>query len=125
MTCKNCDNCIHQIACFDWCRGFGQEAELCEHFSDKSEWVHLPCKVGAFVFVPWNWDGAEGVAISRIDEIQIIDAQNRWMFHIDMESDDESFNQTFGSWKFGECIGESVFLTQEEAENALAERSRK
>lgn len=41
MTCKDC---IHQIACFDWCRGFGQEAELCEHFSDKSEWVHLPCK---------------------------------------------------------------------------------
>ena len=40
----NCKDCIHQIACFDWCRGFGQEAELCEHFSDKSEWVHLPCK---------------------------------------------------------------------------------
>ncbi len=38
MTCKDC---IHQTACLDWCRGFGQEAELCEHFSDKSEWVHL------------------------------------------------------------------------------------
>ena len=41
MTCKNC---IHQTACFDWCRGFGQEAELCEHFSDKSEWFHLTNK---------------------------------------------------------------------------------
>lgn len=36
-----CNNCIHQTACFDWCRGFGQEAELCEHYSDKSEWFHL------------------------------------------------------------------------------------
>ena len=34
MTCKEC---IHQTACLDWCRGFGQEAELCEHFSDKAE----------------------------------------------------------------------------------------
>lgn len=36
-----CNNCIHQTACFDWCRGFGQEVELCEHYSDKSEWFHL------------------------------------------------------------------------------------
>ena len=30
MTCKDC---IHKTACLDWCRGFGQEAKLCEHFS--------------------------------------------------------------------------------------------
>lgn len=41
MTCKDC---IHQTACFDWCRGFEQETELCEHFSDKSEWLHLSNK---------------------------------------------------------------------------------
>ena len=40
----SCKDCIHQTACLDWCRGFGQEAELCEHFSDKAEWFHLPCK---------------------------------------------------------------------------------
>lgn len=48
MTCKDC---IHQPACLDWCRGFGQEAELCEHFSDKAEWVHFPdkdCKTAYF-----------------------------------------------------------------------------
>lgn len=42
MTCKDC---IHQTACFNWCRGFGQEAELCEHFSDKSEWFICPAKI--------------------------------------------------------------------------------
>ena len=41
MTCKDC---IHQAVCLNWCRGFGQEAELCEHFSDKSKWVHLTNK---------------------------------------------------------------------------------
>lgn len=41
MTCKDC---IHQAACLNWCRGFRQEAKLCEHFSDKSEWFHFADK---------------------------------------------------------------------------------
>ena len=45
-----CNDCIHQTACFDWCRGFGQEAELCEHFSNKSEWIYFPLKVGDEVY---------------------------------------------------------------------------
>lgn len=44
MTCKNC---LH----FNICNGFGittgkYKTELCDGFSDKSEWKHLPCKVG-------------------------------------------------------------------------------
>lgn len=23
-----CNDCIHQTACFDWCRGFGQKDEV-------------------------------------------------------------------------------------------------
>lgn len=38
MTCKDC---IHQDACFDWCKKFVDETKLCKCFSDKSEWVHL------------------------------------------------------------------------------------
>lgn len=56
-----CNDCIHWKACKDsaydyygedaasaydednCCKAF---AEICENFSDKSEWVHLPCKVG-------------------------------------------------------------------------------
>lgn len=47
-----CEDCIHQTACFDWCRGFGQEAELCEHFSDESEWVHLSGKDSTTAYYP-------------------------------------------------------------------------
>ena len=28
----NCNDCIHQTACLDWCKGFEQKAELCTHF---------------------------------------------------------------------------------------------
>ena len=41
------------------------------------------------------------------------------MFFIDIESDDDCFNQTFGGWKIADSIGETVFLTEEEAEQAL------
>lgn len=110
MNCKNCDNCIHQIACFDWCRGFGQEAELWEHFSDKSEWVHLPCKIGDRVFSIVINGGKYIVAADRVYALKIstgnIYAETNW--YVD-----------------GGKIGYNVFLTQEEAEKALAERSRK
>nr|DAP21445.1 MAG TPA: hypothetical protein [Caudoviricetes sp.] len=64
-----CNDCIHQTACFDWCRGFGQEAELCEHFSDKAEWVHLPCNVGDRVFTIVIIGGEYSVVADRVHAI--------------------------------------------------------
>lgn len=103
----NCKNCIHQTACFDCCRGFGQEADLCEHFSNKSEWVHLPCKVGERVFSIVIIGGEYSVVADRVHALKIstenIYAETNW--YVD-----------------GGEIGYNVFLTQEEAEKALAER---
>lgn len=81
-----------------------------------------PCNVGQWVYVPWNWEGQQGVATVKVEEINFYDSQMQYMFFIDMESDDESFNQAFGGWKIGKSIGETVFLTKEDAEKALAER---
>ena len=106
MTCKDC---IHQTACFDWCRGFGQEAELCEHFSDKSEWVHMLCKVGDRVFSIVIIGGEYSVVADRVHALKIstenIYAETNW--YVD-----------------GGEIGYNVFLTQKEAEKALAERRK-
>lgn len=102
---------------FNWITIYG-----CDNFADKSKWVHLPCKVGDTVFVPWDWYGEQGVSVANIEGIKIVDSQNRWMFFIDLQSDDESFNQELGRWKLGESIGETVFLAREKAEKALAER---
>lgn len=124
-----CKDCVFTDACHMWAED--DDADIyanthgCERYSTKSEWVHLTCKLGDAVFVPWDWDGEQGVAVANIEEIQIVDSQNRWMFFIDLQSDDESFNQEFGRWKLGESIGETVFLTREKAEKALAERRGK
>ena len=83
-----------------------------------------PVKVGQIVYVPWHWGGQKAVATVEVEEIKFYDSQMHYMFLIDLESDDESFNQAFGGWKIDQSIGETVFLTKEEAEKALAERRR-
>lgn len=44
---KSCRDCLHYEACKDYgvdenC----QELGVCKQFTDRSEWVHLPCKAG-------------------------------------------------------------------------------
>ena len=86
--------------------------------------IELPCKVGDTVYVPWRWAFQQGVATVKVEEIKFYDSQMHYMFLIDMESDSECFNQSFGGWKIDKSIGETVFLTKAEAEKALAERSK-
>lgn len=80
-----------------------------------------PCKVGQIVYVPWTWDGQQGVGFAKVEEIKIYDNKNHIMFFIDLESDDEEFEQNYGGWKIGKSIGDTVFLTKEEAEEKLKE----
>ena len=133
MTCKDC---IYYEVCADFRRNICETDQkrfeeyrlnsdgLCCNFKDKSRFVELPCKVGDTVYVPWRWDGQRAVAVVRVEEIKFYDSQMHYMFLIDMESDDECFNQSFGGWKTDRCIGKTVFLTREGAERALAERSK-
>ena len=80
------------------------------------------CKVGDTVYIPWRWNNKNGIAFAEVEEIKIYDSNNHYMFLIDLQSDDEEFNQSFGGWKIGKIIGETVFLTRKEAERALKER---
>lgn len=106
MTCKDC---IHQTACFNWCRGFGQEAELCEHFSDKSEWFHFAdkdCKTAYY-------------AVGRGNDARVIEAPIRGLAIIK--------NGIYCVIdKYGDLyeIGEDAFLTKEEVQKEV-ERRRK
>ena len=99
-------------------------AKLCD-LEDKIEngtLIAPLCKVGQTVYVPWRYGGQRGVAVVRVEEIKFYDSQMHYMFLIDMESDNECFNQSFGGWKIEQSIGKTVFLTPEDAERALAER---
>lgn len=80
-----------------------------------------PCKVGDTVYIPWHWNNKNGIAFAEVEEIKIYDSNNHYMFLIDLQSDDEEFNQSFGGWKIGKSIGKTVFLIREEAERALKE----
>lgn len=103
-----CNDCIHQTACLDWCRGFEQEVELCEHFSDKAEWVHFPvkdCKTAYYAL----GRGKSAVLIEEL--IYGWGIKNGKYYVID------------------ECealyeIGEEVFLTKEEAQKVVERRKK-
>lgn len=105
-----CKDCLHRIACLDWCKGFGEDAKLCEHFSARNEWVHLPCKTGDRVFSIIITGGAYRVVTDRVYALKISTegfyAETKWYVE-------------------GGKIGYNVFLTQDEAEKALAERSNR
>lgn len=105
MTCKDC---IHQIACFDWCRGFGQEAELCEHFSYKTEWLNLPCKAGERVFSIVYIGNEYTVVADRISRVTL--TESALLFDT--------------NWFYDAYFDKDIFLTQEAAEKALEKRRR-
>lgn len=118
------DRLIELIDGFDLQTIPNSSREWMEQFADHliaNGVIVPPVKVGQTVYVPWNWEGETGIATVDVEEIRIYDSQNHYMFFIDMESDDEDYNQAYGGWKIGKAIGKYVFLTKEEAEKALAE----
>ena len=109
---QTCRDCIHQTVCLNCCKGFEQEAEFCKHFSDKSEWIHLPVKMGEQVFVVYGY------------EIQHTD-----VFGMQIEAEDDHFvfilkcMVACGGARFEKFIfGKTAFLTRKEAKKALDEQ---
>lgn len=103
MTCKDC---IHQTACLDWCRGFGQDVGLCEHFSDKAEWFHLYVKDHGIAYYP----------IGQGDKAQVIEEP---IYGLAIKNGKHYIIDECGD--FYE-IGEEVFLTKEAAEKVVERR---
>ena len=99
--------------------------EATQMYKEKDRYIKLPCKVGDMVYIPWTWDGQQGVGCAEVEEIKIYDNKNHIMFFIDLESDDEEFEQQYGGWKLDKSIGDTIFLTKEEAEAKLKEREGK
>lgn len=106
----NCRDCLHFKACYEMaCANEAEEfntlfANKCEDFTDRSEWVHLPCKVGDKVYQ------TDGIRIyeSAIREIEISSTNTVYC------TENIAFDER--------AIGKSIFLTREEAEKALEEK---
>ena len=96
MTCKDC---LHYEVCYY------HDFEECEWFEDKSEWVHLPCKVGDIVycFEPcFDTDHYPKLKVAEKEIVELKTIATVLGLNFDINS-----------------IGKTVFLTREEAEKAL------
>ena len=116
----NCKDCIH----YDLCRSCSRIQlgwhgnsihyvenieEICKDFKDRSRFVELPCKVGDTLFVPTR---------NLVSEYKIVS------FHVCGEGIWYRTNVIKGILTRlisdnVEIIGETVFLTREEAEQTL------
>ena len=113
----SCKECIH----FDRCKGLYKFDRLqkavskgCSYFKDRSRFVELPCKVGDTLFVPTR---------NLVSEYKIVS------FHVCGEGIWYRTNVIKGILTRlisdnVEIIGKTVFLTREEAEQALKLKER-
>lgn len=134
MTCKDC---LHYEACkamylAEWTmpndEDFDNEhfADVynCSDFTDRSEWVHLPCKVGDTVFCLYDRDyGEYKVVTMNIDPLGKLKIRVECNIHGYEKIEDcpeEFCGQPFCVGCLGaDDFGKTVFLTREEAEKAL------
>lgn len=114
MTCKYC---LH----YDRCKKLGicniETLSICEDFADRSEWVHLPCKVGDTIyFETYRCEKSIGVQPHKVAKINVVVKIERPFGSVGAEIPD--WQSEIPDWQFGKY----VFLTREEAEKALKER---
>ena len=102
-----CEDCIYYKVC--------ESDGVCTEFSDLSEWVHLPCKVGDVVYqVTRNF-----ISELRVRFIEIATCGNLFL-HTDLISGIVYTGEVFSE----SDIGKTVFITREEAEKALYDRRK-
>ena len=147
MTCK--ENCLYYEVCSQFSKAdganckyydFSNQAEKCECFKDKSEYIHLPCKVGDTMWKLCTissrikfgdmWDGR--IVKNNCDRCGY---RNCYCYDVGLrEHDDESMidivepkkikSEEF-ALKIKPYVGTIWFKTREAAERALEEGKNK
>ena len=79
----------------------------------------IPVNVGDTLYIPWVWNGTNGIAEIQVRYIFI--NETGIFFDGDMETDDYGFLDEYGGQYHIEEIGKKLFLTNEEAEKRLKE----
>ena len=105
----SCKKCIHYAVCADFYDDEIERTAPCSFFKDRSRFVELPCKLGDTLFVPTR---------NFVSEYKIVS------FHVCGEGIWYRTNVIKGILTRlisdnVENIGKTVFLTLEEAEQAL------
>lgn len=139
MTCKDC---LHYEACKEKFAGLckirveepKKHLELdpnvekrCLHFTDNSKWVHLPCKLGDTVYqldniVDFDFcNGCESYFEGGMGDRPRCEKTVHGFRHCKCIKIIERVANKDFIWCFFKDFGKTVFLTREEAEEALKE----
>ena len=113
----NCKDCLHYSVC-QYRRGHEMfpTGYPCSTFADRSEWVHLPCKVGDIVYYfdgayylknKNNWE----VKPIKVTEFSTKIGRSGKLYPLSIIDNGTRYPLT--------SIGKTIFLTREEAEKAL------
>lgn len=116
---KTCKDCLYYECCKSLSKDFIKHpkdyennekmSEICITFKDRSKFVELPCKIGDTVyFIKAAFNYLPVPKAEKIRKIELL-YDNIVLFRTE--------NRSFESKR----IGETVFLTREEAEQALRE----
>lgn len=110
MTCKDC---IHDGVC--GCRSY--EEQICIYFTDKAQCIELPCKVRDTVYYINTYYHMElyqnAIYEAKVARFVITNLDVSFILHI-------RGHNGLCETPAVNAFGKTVFLTREEAENALA-----
>lgn len=120
---KTCKDCLHYDVCqyhIDEETDMRVDDGVCNNFTDRSEWAHLPCKVGDTVFTNLRVVGdylrvTDAPYAAKVIFIGLNNSKEMGYGFINIEYTKTERQVQF----YFSDIGTKAFLTREEAEEVL------
>ncbi len=108
-----CQECLHYEVCnYHICDETDMTVAECTHFTARSEWVHLPCKVrGTVYFIELEFNDKIRSFEPKIHRTTVTGYTVNERYILYHTRKDNDFTDSM--------LGKTVFLTREEAEKAL------
>lgn len=111
LTMASCKDCIHEEVCDIFAGDLNEDgAEKCICFKDRNIFIELPCKIGDSVYVKMQFGGYA--------EAEVRDYSYFISYGFCVVVTSTKFDKQYVP--FSE-FGKTIFLTREEAEQALKE----
>ena len=127
-----CNDCLHAEVCGTFAIASEifeisspeRTASSCNDFKDRSRFVELPCKVGDTVYSIYKGD-IEAHIVNRL-EFCTVGNNSECQDYFGTAEGIDNCDENFSFINFTKAtFGKTVFLTREEAEQALKERDTK
>lgn len=118
-----CKDCLHLEVCNSRFPDPNNERIICEQFKDRSRFVELPCKVGDMVYM--ITEQMQKVGRKKVTKTVIVECCVDNFRIGDAGYPSAALCDNENAWHYGvepKMFGEIIFLSREDAEQALKER---